>query len=62
MTSQLTLIDRPRTRRLDERTRIVGREGLAQARAVLAAARLAAATGEPVEQPAVVHHGHSHAA
>jgi hypothetical protein len=32
---QLSLVDTPRTWRLDERTREVGREGLARARAAL---------------------------
>ncbi len=33
--AQLTLIDTPRTWKLDERTREVGREGIARARAAL---------------------------
>jgi hypothetical protein len=37
MTKQLTLIDTPKAWRLDERTRAVGREGVAQARAALRA-------------------------
>jgi hypothetical protein len=35
--TQLSLIDTPRTWRLDERTRATGRAGLARARAALAA-------------------------
>jgi hypothetical protein len=35
--TQLSLIDTPKTWRLDERTRATGRAGLAQARAALAA-------------------------
>ena len=35
--AQLTLIDTPRSWRLDERTREVGREGIARARAALQA-------------------------
>jgi|RhiMethySRZTD1v2_1073278.scaffolds.fasta_scaffold04630_10 hypothetical protein len=36
-TSQLTLIDTPRSWKMDERTREVGREGIARARAALRA-------------------------
>lgn len=36
-TSQLTLIDTPRSWRMDEHTREVGREGVARARAALRA-------------------------
>ena len=43
MARQLTLLDTPRTWRLDEATRAAGRKGIADARASLAAARAAAA-------------------
>ena len=39
MSKQLTLIESPAGWRLDERTREVGRRGLAEARATLSAAR-----------------------
>ena len=43
MARQLTLLDSPRTWRLDEATRAAGRKGIADARASLAAAKAAAA-------------------
>lgn len=43
MARQLTLIDTPRTWRLDEATKAAGRKGIAQARATLEAAKAAAA-------------------
>ncbi len=47
--AQLTLIDTPRSWKLDERTREVGREGIARARAALRDGRRAApaASGAP---------------
>lgn len=39
VTSQLTLIDTPRSWKLDDRTREVGRQGVARARAALRACR-----------------------
>jgi hypothetical protein len=39
--AQLTLIDRPRSRRMDERTREIGRAGVARAREALRAGRSA---------------------
>ncbi|HEX5366751.1 MAG TPA: hypothetical protein VFW63_08845 [Acidimicrobiales bacterium] len=39
VTSQLTLIDTPRSWKLDDRTREVGRQGVARARAALRAGR-----------------------
>jgi hypothetical protein len=38
--AQLSLIDTPRSWRLDERTRAVGRQGIARARAALREGRL----------------------
>ena len=43
MARQLTLIETPRTWRLDEATKAAGRKGIAQARATLEAAKAAAA-------------------
>lgn len=45
MERQLTLIDPQRTWRLDERTRQIGRRGVAEARAALAAHRPAETGG-----------------
>jgi len=47
--AQLTLIDTPRSWKLDDRTREVGREGVARARAALRAGRHAtqAKSGAP---------------
>jgi hypothetical protein len=46
---QLTLIDTQPAWRLDEKTRRVGREGIAEARAVLAASRRARSSGPPAD-------------
>lgn len=46
--AQLSLIDTPRSWRLDERTRTVGREGIARARAALREGRLARTQDPPV--------------
>ena len=53
MTKQLTLIDTPIAWRLDERTRAVGREGIARARAALTAGLQAAPlpSGSPGSLP-----------
>ena len=45
--SQLSLIQTPRAWRLDERTRAVGRAGVAQARAALRKGAGARTTGSP---------------
>jgi hypothetical protein len=45
--AQLSLIDTPRSWRLDERTRAVGRQGIAQARAALREGRLARTQDPP---------------
>jgi hypothetical protein len=45
--AQLTLIDGPRTRRMDERTRAVGRAGIARAREALRAGRHARTQDPP---------------
>lgn len=50
MTSQLTLIDSPNDWRLDERTRQIGRAGIAKARAALREGRLRGA-GVPKVPP-----------
>ena len=49
--AQLTLIDTPRAWRLDERTREVGREGIARARAALQAG-VHTRTPDPPRSPA----------
>jgi hypothetical protein len=54
MERQLTLIDPQRTWRLDERTRQIGRRGVAEARAALAAHR----PGE-VSRPGSDDHSHA---
>jgi hypothetical protein len=51
MTKQLTLIDTPKDWRLDERTREVGREGLAKARAALLAGRRTRSQDPPFHRP-----------
>jgi hypothetical protein len=45
--AQLTLIDTPRSRRMDRHTREVGRAGVAQAREALRAGRSARTTDPP---------------
>ena len=47
MTKQLTLIDTQPDWRLDEKTRKVGRRGIAEARAALAAGRRARSAAHP---------------
>ena len=49
MTKQLTLIDTQPDWRLDEKTRKVGRRGIAEARAALAAGRRARSSGPPAD-------------
>jgi hypothetical protein len=49
MTKQLTLIDTQPDWRLDEKTRKVGRRGIADARAALAAGRRARSSGPPAD-------------
>jgi len=55
--AQLTLIDTPRSWKLDDRTRELGREGIARARAALQAGRRAAPTASGAPPP-----GRRHAA
>jgi hypothetical protein len=49
MTKQLTLIDTQPDWRLDEKTRRLGRRGIADARAALAAGRRARSSGPPAD-------------
>ena len=49
--AQLTLIDTPRSWRLDDRTRAVGREGIARARAALRDGRHARTQDPPPPRP-----------
>jgi hypothetical protein len=49
--AQLTLIDTPRSWRLDERTREVGREGVARAREALRAGLHPGTAGPPDRPP-----------
>jgi hypothetical protein len=51
MTKQLTLIDTQPNWRLDEKTRRVGRRGIAEARAALAAGRRSRSSGPPDDGP-----------
>jgi hypothetical protein len=53
---QLTLIDTPPEWRLDERTRQVGRRGLAEARAALQAGRRGRSSGPPGERDGAARH------
>jgi hypothetical protein len=48
---QLVLVDTPRTWRLDERTRELGREGIAQARAALRDGLRQRPTADPPARP-----------
>jgi hypothetical protein len=55
-TNQLNLLDTQPDWRLDERTRRVGREGLARARAALQASRRSRSQGPPeARQPQATH-------
>lgn len=49
--AQLSLIDTPRSWRLDDRTRAVGREGIARARAALRDGRHARTQDPPSPRP-----------